>query len=121
MRHRSIVAGLALLALVSLSAACGSVTRGAIRNDTAQPVTVMLQSPDGKKEVRFEKVPPQSTSAFEKLPFKSALADIVVQILEGQAKGGNVDLVKVNDNVVVVSPDAPPTVDSKENPDNKFW
>ncbi|MEZ4269635.1 MAG: hypothetical protein R3F39_25020 [Myxococcota bacterium] len=121
MRTRSLVLGLALLLLASLAAACGSVTRGAIRNDSSEPVTVLLRSADGKKDARFEQVAPQSTSEFAKLPFKSALVDIIVEIVEGAAKGGKVSLIKANDNTIVVSPDAEPAVDSKENPDNKFW
>jgi hypothetical protein len=121
MSKRSLVVVLSFLLLASLAAACGSVTRGAIRNDSAEPVTVVLKSPDGKKDARFEQVPAQSTSEFVKLPFKSALADIIVEIISGAAKGGTVDLVKVNDNVIVVSPDAEPKVDSTENRDNKFW
>jgi hypothetical protein len=120
-RSRSVVLGLSLLVLASLAAACGSVTRGAIRNDSAEPVTVVLRSADGKKDAKFEAVPPQSTSEFVKLPFKSALVDIVVEVLSGAAQSGKVSLVKVNDNVVVVSPDAPPAVQATENPDNKFW
>lgn len=121
MNTRPIVCALSLLLLASLATACSSVTRGAIRNDSAEPVTVVLKSADGKKDARFEQVPAQSTSEFVKLPFKSALVDIIVEIVSGAAKGGKVDLVKVNDNVIVVSPDAEPKVDSKENPDNKFW
>lgn len=116
---RTNVLVLVLGAAIALSsAACVSNTRGAIMNGTDAPISVKLEA-EGKS-VSFDKIAPNTTSAFQKLPFET-LKGILITISEGAAKGGNLDFTKTHDHTVTVTKDAPPTTESKKNPDNTFW
>lgn len=109
---------ISVLVVTASFAACIVNTRGAVRNDTDETLTVVLKG--GGEEATFADVAPQTTTDYRKLPF-SKLEGIVLEVVKGAGLGGTVDLVKAGDNVVRVGKDVPPAVEHTENPSNTFW
>jgi hypothetical protein len=107
------------VAVVLVGAACVRITRGAIRNDSRQPVTVLLTDAEGQS-VTFPDVAPGTTTTFVQLPF-GKLDGVTVKVTGGTAPAGTVKLEYTRDNVIAVAEDAAPSVQAQENPDNRFW
>ena len=117
---RSVFWGALVLFLLSASG-CIRNTRGAVKNATAAPITVMLKDKKGKTHA-FAEIPPNSTTAFSKLPFdEDDMTNIQVEIVKGAARAGQVGLKYTFDNVIVLHESEPPQLDAQENSSNTFW
>ena len=111
-RARRITTGGPLLVVACIATACGTATtRVVVENRTAAPIDVALRSADSQAQLRLTDIPPMGRSAVRRLPFTS-LASIDVQIEDGPGRGGTIQLVRGQDNLVVVYEEEPPEVDT---------
>lgn len=117
MRRTTVVALVGMLLALGLVGCRGATTRAAVRNEAIAPVTVVVTGQGGL--VTFADVAPNTTSAFQKLPFE-ALKGLRVSVNGGSPTGLN--MTEQGDNVMTVSPGGAVTLDVQDNPDNKpFW
>lgn len=92
-----------------LIAGCAPSTRVAVRNESSAPLSVVLRTAESQSAMRFSDIAPRSASPLFEAQL-SSLQSVVVEVRDGEAESGRIDLRGGEDNIVIVRLGEPPLV-----------